>query len=159
MIFHGFYLSSRRSVPALKKQFVEFLLSCAPSYICEEFSCRLGVNIKLPMEKVRVNAMESEISLERMEERKWRPFSPLSDICDISLILDKFTCQINRLSGPPLCFRFANLPEMESFVALVDGYFRFSHRFYFNLCHGVTTPSLQVRPLVIGKNLRLQYLT
>ncbi|OQV21808.1 Tyrosine-protein kinase JAK3 [Hypsibius exemplaris] len=131
------------SIFLLKQQYVDFLVQCAPSYILEQFKPRLGINPNLPVESIRLNASSPAILLERLETAdQWKPWCRLQDICDISLMSDKVACQINRLSGPPLYVKFTRMTEVESFVALVDGYHRFSRRFHMNFCRELTNPSL-----------------
>lgn len=49
--------------------------------------------------------------------------------------------EINRLNGNPFSLKFDSINSMWSFVSLVDGYYRLSCKWTFNLCQ--TTPKLK----------------
>ncbi|XP_055337446.1 tyrosine-protein kinase JAK2-like [Paramacrobiotus metropolitanus] len=138
------YKNGPKSIFLLKKQFVWGLMEHSGHYVCEHFSCQLGVNPNLPVNKVRLNILDELITLERREGDKWIPYCRLTDICDINLIPEKIACHINRISGQPLCFRFSSTAALESFISLLDGYFRFTHKFYYDVCRALCNPSLQV---------------
>jgi hypothetical protein len=105
----------------------------------------LGINPALPLETIRVNPIENNIIVERLEGAdQWKIWCRLQDICDVALIAEKTACQINRLSGPPLYLKLTSMPEVESFVSLLDGYHRLSRRFYVNFCPQLINPSLLV---------------
>jgi len=52
------------------------------------------------------------------------------------------TVEISRKNGIPIVFKFKSLDVANSFVALLDGYYRLTEKWTFNLCKDVFTPSL-----------------
>ncbi|KFM64637.1 Tyrosine-protein kinase hopscotch, partial [Stegodyphus mimosarum] len=52
------------------------------------------------------------------------------------------TVEISRQNGVPQYLQFNGKPQMHSFVSLLDGYYRLTEKWTFNLCKDLTTPSL-----------------
>jgi len=52
------------------------------------------------------------------------------------------TVEISRKNGIPIGFKFKMLESANSFVSLLDGYYRLSEKWTFNLCKDLFTPSL-----------------
>lgn len=53
------------------------------------------------------------------------------------------TVEISRKVGFPFYLKFSSSNYMLSFVSLLDGYYRLSVKWTFNICKDVQTPSLQ----------------
>ncbi|XP_063222235.1 tyrosine-protein kinase hopscotch [Bacillus rossius redtenbacheri] len=76
------------------------------------------------------------------EKKEWLHLCSIEDLCFISVRNDS-TVEISRKNGIPSYLIFSSIPEMFTFVNLLDGYYRLMVKWTFNLCKDVSTPSLQ----------------
>lgn len=53
------------------------------------------------------------------------------------------TVEISRKNGIPFYLKFNQVAAMFSFISLLDGYYRLTCKWTFNICKEVPTPSLQ----------------
>lgn len=74
--------------------------------------------------------------------QKWFQICTFEDLGFISIRKDG-TVEISRKNGIPFYMKFNNVPAMYSFVSLLDGYYRLTCKWTFNICKDVQTPSLQ----------------
>lgn len=73
--------------------------------------------------------------------KEWHHICTIEDLCTISLKKD-LQIEISRKNGIPIYLAFKSLEEMYSFVSCLDGYYRLSTKWTFNLCRDCVTPSL-----------------
>lgn len=72
----------------------------------------------------------------------WHHLCTIEELCYISVRKDG-TVEISRKNGIPFSLKFNSIFAMLSFVSLLDGYYRLTCKWIFNLCKDVFTPSLQ----------------
>lgn len=73
--------------------------------------------------------------------------------------------QISRKNGIPIYLQFKSSESALSFISLLDGYYRLTEKWNFNLCEEIFTPSLQKLralkchgPIEYIQNIEFQYL-
>lgn len=67
----------------------------------------------------------------------------IEDICFVSLREDDKTTEISRQNGIPFYLKFNSKSAMHSFISVMDGYYRLTCKWTFNICKELYTPSLQ----------------
>ena len=72
--------------------------------------------------------------------KQWEHICKIDDLCFVSIRDD--TAEIARKNGIPVCFKFKTQEEVQSYVSHLDGYYRLSEKWTFNLCKDLPTPSL-----------------
>lgn len=73
---------------------------------------------------------------------QWEQISAIEDLCFISISQDG-TVQISRKNGIPTYLKFESFQIMQSFISLLDGYYRLMVKWTFNLCKEMLTPTLK----------------
>ncbi|XP_031329480.1 tyrosine-protein kinase hopscotch [Photinus pyralis] len=118
----------------------------APEYLAEEYKAVTDHNGALTSVIVRVSPFHTPQPGIRYcldsEREKWEHICGIDELCHISVRRDG-TVEISRKNGIPFYLNFHSLLHMFSFVSLLDGYYRLSCKWIFNLCKDMTTPSLQ----------------
>lgn len=74
--------------------------------------------------------------------KEWHHICSIEDLCTVAL-KKEVQIEISRKNGIPFYVGFKSLDVTYSFVSLLDGYYRLSTKWTFNLCRDVITPSLQ----------------
>ncbi|XP_018333328.1 tyrosine-protein kinase hopscotch [Agrilus planipennis] len=129
----------------VKSEYLKQLDNIAPEYLCEEYKALNDRDGSIYSVFVRVSPYHPtdpgiRICLESRKDQ-WEQICKIEDLCHISIRKDG-TVEISRKNGIPFYLQFA-LPLMYSFVSLLDGYYRLTCKWTFNLCKDVTTPSLK----------------
>ena len=73
---------------------------------------------------------------------EWTHFCSICEIGFISLDSKNKRVEISRTNGVPFAFTFKHDLQMKSFVSLLDGYYRLSVKWSFNICKDISSPSL-----------------
>nr|XP_022913814.1 tyrosine-protein kinase hopscotch [Onthophagus taurus] len=128
----------------VKEQYLKQLDRMVPEYLAEEYKVMMDdrESIIEVIIKTSQHAEEPGINYTSLSKNdKWHNICSLEDIAFIS-IRDN-TVELSRKNGIPIYLFFKKEPEMYSFVSYVDGYYRLSVKWTFNLCRNVITPSLE----------------
>ncbi|CAK9291363.1 unnamed protein product [Gordionus sp. m RMFG-2023] len=128
-----------------EEKYLETLLK-VPEYFLEKYECLLyGANKNIEQ--------KGTVYLEHTDERalKFKPdhaktscinLCNVSQLCFIT-INSVNSIEISRKNGIPLYLKFGSQLYLQSFVSLLDGYYRLSQKFTFNLCTDCYSPLLQ----------------
>uniref|UniRef100_T1IKG8 non-specific protein-tyrosine kinase n=1 Tax=Strigamia maritima TaxID=126957 RepID=T1IKG8_STRMM len=130
----------------VKEQYIQTILDLKPNYGCEEYCAFVdeegqSIPVNLQMDPFH----NTQPGLRRQMGNKkapWTHVCSIEELCFISMGKDR-TVEISRRNGVPQYFRFQKLGEMRSFVSLLDGYYRLTEKWTFNLCKELPTPSLR----------------
>lgn len=137
----------------VKEQYLQQFERMAPNYLYEEYKAimKQGVsNNKDSNSKEDSNPPVEVLVRINREEIKyyetindWKTLCTIEDLCLISIIQNNIV-QISRKNGVPSCLEFMEHTNemLMSFISLLDGYYRLSIKWTFNLCNDVTTPTL-----------------
>ncbi|CAL8096712.1 unnamed protein product [Orchesella dallaii] len=128
----------------IKEQYISHLEVIAPSYLAEEFHAMTFRRDEYPA-TVRVDPYHSEhpgVSMTYIGKTSWEHLCTIEDLCFVSMRED-CTAEISRKNGIPICFKFKSLEQVHSFVSLLDGYYRLTEKWTFNLCKDLPSPSLE----------------
>ncbi|XP_073999772.1 tyrosine-protein kinase hopscotch [Rhodnius prolixus] len=135
----------------VKQSYLEQFEEMAPNYMSEEFDAQIAEATALKTVLICVNPFHREfpgIQYIYRGKKEWHHLCSFEDLCCISLHKDEGTAEISRRTGIPLYITFASNNSMVSFVTLVDGYYRLSVKWTFNLCRDFLTPSLHTLHLL-----------
>ncbi|XP_065168066.1 tyrosine-protein kinase hopscotch-like [Atheta coriaria] len=118
----------------------------APNYPEEEYKAFIDHNGAIYNIYLRVSPFDvtNKGIKYRLESNKdeWNVICGTDEVCFISIRGDS-SIEISRLNGIPFYVKFNSIMKMRSFVSLVDGYYRLSCKWNFNICKEIVTPSLQ----------------
>ncbi|RZC37630.1 tyrosine-protein kinase hopscotch [Asbolus verrucosus] len=73
----------------------------------------------------------------------WHQICTIEELGFISIRDGDGTVEISRKNGIPFYLKFSSNYSMFSFISLLDGYYRLTCKWTFNICKDVPTPSLQ----------------
>jgi hypothetical protein len=106
----------------------------------DRFSSSRGNLVQVKVEYSTQNG----IQIKPIQDTKndWTKVCHISDIGFISLHSQNKTVEISRKSGVPFYFTFNHDLDMKSFVSLLDGYYRLTEKWSFNICKDISSPSL-----------------
>ncbi|CAN8005379.1 unnamed protein product [Ixodes hexagonus] len=77
-----------------------------------------------------------------MQNITWTHICSISDLCFVNMNLSNCTVEISRRNGIPQHVKFSSVSRMQSFLSLLDGYYRLMEKWTVNLCINLPTPSL-----------------
>lgn len=139
----------------IQKNFVEdFITYLSPNYWSESYSVMYDkkYNVKRPIlmdiiVQYRHHSDQDQPSgivgkNKDSKDSEWTHFCSICDIGFISLDSKNKTVEISRTNGVPFSFTFKHDLQMKSFVSLLDGYYRLSVKWSFNICKDISSPSL-----------------
>lgn len=151
----------------VKAEYLNQLEVMAPEYLTEEYKAVTDQNGSVSSIYVKVSPQHLadpsiKVSYESKKEvilsvhnlstktystyafsfQEWQEICSIQDLCFISIRKDG-TVEISRKNGIPYYLKFNSVPVMLSFVSLLDGYYRLSCKWTFNLCKDILTPSLR----------------
>ncbi|XP_014232207.1 tyrosine-protein kinase hopscotch [Trichogramma pretiosum] len=127
----------------VKEQYLNQFQNMAPNYLREEFRAimvRQGQSIIRVA--IRVNASEITYSSMDAPTPDWTTLCAIEELCFISMRLNH-TIEVSRKNGVPANLRFQSDSALRSFVSALDGYYRLTIKWTFNLCVDAITPSLE----------------
>ncbi|XP_033221595.1 tyrosine-protein kinase hopscotch isoform X2 [Belonocnema kinseyi] len=139
-IYNALAQLSGHDASFVKGEYLKQFGEMAPNYPCEEHKAlfQKGGDNSLTRVLLRVNA--DKIDYLDVDD-KWITLCTIEDLCTVS-ISSNFTVEISRRIGIPLYLKFNSSVLLLSFVSALDGYYRLTVTWTFNLCREVTTPSL-----------------
>ncbi|XP_072764255.1 tyrosine-protein kinase hopscotch [Anoplolepis gracilipes] len=128
----------------VKEQYLQQFESMAPNYLYEEYTASMEKNALDPSTKVLLRVNREEIKYCESSNDDWKTLCTIEDLCFISIDRNDNTVNIARKTGQPtiLTFKEHTKRMLISFVTVLDGYYRLSIKWTFNLCKEVITPSL-----------------
>lgn len=130
----------------VKMEYLKQLELMAPEYLAEEYKAVTDQDGAISNIYVKVSPFHEtqpgiRISFESKREQ-WQHICTIDELCYISIRKDG-TVEISRKNGIPFYLKFHSVSYMLSFVSVLDGYYRLTCKWIFNLCKDVYTPSLQ----------------
>ncbi|XP_054715541.1 tyrosine-protein kinase JAK2-like [Uloborus diversus] len=137
--------NSRQNAEFVKEKYLQELTELVPDYGSETYSVLVDDGGKVYEVSICVSPYHPVYPGLRMcvQRRKeaWTYICSIEDLCYISMRNDE-TVEISRQNGVPQYLKFHGKPQMHSFVSLLDGYYRLTEKWTFNLCKDLPTPSL-----------------
>ncbi|KAL1488030.1 hypothetical protein ABEB36_015403 [Hypothenemus hampei] len=131
----------------IKSEYLNQLDFIAPEYLAETYRATTDIEgrqsliiIKVPPPHVKDPHIKYCIE-SRRELKNWINLFTIEDLGDIAARSDG-TTEISRLNGIPVYLKFHSISSMWSFVSLLDGYYRLTCKWTFNLCPDLQSPSL-----------------
>ncbi|XP_070150583.1 tyrosine-protein kinase hopscotch [Polyergus mexicanus] len=126
----------------VKQQYLQQFENMAPNYLCEEYKAIMN-KVPNPPSEVLLRVNREELKYSETDIDDWKTLCAIEDLCFISIGEDN-TVEISRKNGIPSYLKFmGHTNEMlMSFVSVLDGYYRLSIKWTFNLCKNVVTPTL-----------------
>ncbi|XP_030744957.1 tyrosine-protein kinase JAK2 isoform X2 [Sitophilus oryzae] len=131
----------------VKAQYMTQLDIIAPDYLFESYKAVTDLDGQHPYSiTVQVAPFDKvEPGLKYCLESKknqWTLICSIEDLGFISIRNDG-AIEISRKNGIPFYLKFQSMEKMYSFISLVDGYYRLTCKWTFNVCREVSTPSLK----------------
>ncbi|KAF7995940.1 hypothetical protein HCN44_007047 [Aphidius gifuensis] len=144
------------SVSFVTEEYLNQFKSMAPNYPYEEYNAILDKGLPKPQNiKLRINSEElcyieigkqkndkTNDNINKKDDDKWYKLCTIEELCFISIRKD-CTVEISKKNGIPSYLKFPSNSSLLSFVSALDGYYRLSIKWTFNLCRDVVTPSLE----------------
>ncbi|KAK6642747.1 hypothetical protein RUM43_004249 [Polyplax serrata] len=130
----------------VKEEYLNLFDKIAPNYLSEKYNAQMDECGCVKLITIHVNPFAKEepgIKFLCDGKEEWQYLCSVDELCYISVRNDG-TVEICRKNGIPSYFRFTSTLVMYSFVSLLDGYYRFSCKWTFNLCRDVFSPSLKM---------------
>ncbi|KAF2897768.1 hypothetical protein ILUMI_08399 [Ignelater luminosus] len=138
---------SGHSACYVKMEYLKQLEIMAPEYLAEEYKALADRDGSVCSSLVKVTPYHpTEPGIRICYESKredWHHLCTIEELCYVSIRKDSGTVEISRKNGIPFSLKFNSVLAMLSFVGLLDGYYRLTCKWIFNLCKDVFTPSLQ----------------
>ncbi|XP_023023371.1 tyrosine-protein kinase hopscotch isoform X3 [Leptinotarsa decemlineata] len=130
----------------VKAEYIRQLEIIAPEYLSESFKAVIDqdgsiCNIIINVTPCQNAEPEVRYCLESKKDQ-WFLICSIEDLGFISIRNDG-TIEISRKNGIPFYLKFNSYIVMLSFISLLDGYYRMTCKWTFNICKEVYTPSLQ----------------
>ncbi|XP_044747142.1 tyrosine-protein kinase hopscotch [Coccinella septempunctata] len=144
---------TRHDAGFVKDEYLNQLNILAPDYLSETYKAAteqdgsvLNILVKISppnscLESDGTNLAVLKYCIENKKE-KWQLIGTIEDMAYVSIRIDG-TVEISRTNGIPFYLKFNSLPVMWSFISHLDGYYRLSCKWTFNICKDAPTPSLQ----------------
>ncbi|XP_015930975.1 tyrosine-protein kinase JAK2 [Parasteatoda tepidariorum] len=150
--------NSRQNSEFVKEKYLEQMLDLVPDYGSEVYSVRIDEGGRVHEVDVVVNPFHPIFPGLRIKipGRKdgWSHVCSVEDLCYISIreekrklknekriVIDHFV-EISRKTGIPHYFQFETVPQLRSFVSVLDGYYRLMEKWTYNLCADLPSPAL-----------------
>lgn len=131
----------------VKAEYLKQVETMAPEYLSEEYKAFTDLDGIVSALIVKVSPhMRTAPGIKYCHESKrdnyWIHICTFDELGFVSIRKDG-TVEISRKNGIPFYLKFLSLPSMFSFVSLLDGYYRLSYKWTFNICKETPAPSLQ----------------
>ncbi|CAL1263363.1 unnamed protein product [Larinioides sclopetarius] len=140
-------VNAKNNSEFVKENYLQGLTELVPDYGTETYTVLIekAENGKLFEVELVVNPYHPDYPGLRMRLKKckgeWTHICDIENLCYISMRSDE-TVEISRQNGVPQYIQFSDTAQRHSFVSLLDGYYRLSEKWTFNLCKDLPTPSL-----------------
>ncbi|XP_025075484.1 tyrosine-protein kinase hopscotch [Pogonomyrmex barbatus] len=129
----------------VKEQYLKQFERMAPNYPYEEYTAIMDKDLSNIKIKVLLRITIEQIRYCEIDIGTWKTVCTIADISTLSIGKNN-TVLIGRRTGIPFCILFDTKALLLSFVSALDGYYRLSIKWNFNLCSGdpsTITPSLE----------------
>ncbi|CAH1103307.1 unnamed protein product [Psylliodes chrysocephalus] len=130
----------------VKTEYLKQLESIAPEYLIENYKACVDQEGSIYNIYLKVNPYHStEPGIRYCIDPKkgdWQLICSIEDVVFVSIRADN-TTEISRKTGIPFYLKFDFADTLRSFISLLDGYYRLTCKWTFNICKDVYTPSLQ----------------
>jgi Janus kinase 2 len=138
---------SKLEAKYVKTEYLKQLDNIAPEYLSEVYKAVTEEDGSICSVFVKVASVvnvETDIKY-CLESKKdvWHQICTIKELGFISIRDDDGTVEISRKNGIPFYLKFNSVLTMFSFISLLDGYYRLTCKWIFNICKDVPTPSLQ----------------
>ncbi|KAJ8678849.1 hypothetical protein QAD02_014636 [Eretmocerus hayati] len=143
-IYNALARLSGHDATFVKEQYLNQFETMAPNYLCEEYKALMDRALPNPPVRVLMRINVTDIKYCHLDESNsnWRSLCAIEDLCFVSVRQDN-TVEVSRKNGIPSYLKFNNNLLLMSFVSALDGYYRLSIKWTFNLCGDAVTPSLE----------------
>ncbi|VEN64270.1 unnamed protein product [Callosobruchus maculatus] len=130
----------------VKEEYIRQLEIIAPEYLSEVYKAVMDDNGAISSVYIKVSPYHPvepgiKYCLESKKEQ-WTLKCTIEELGFISIRNDS-TTEISRKNGIPFYLKFSSMSTMYSFISLLDGYYRLTCKWIFNICREVYTPSLK----------------
>nr|CAI5847138.1 unnamed protein product [Callosobruchus analis] len=130
----------------VKEEYIRQLEIIAPEYLSEVYKAVMDDNGAISSVYIKVSPYHPvepgiKYCLESKKEQ-WILKCTIEELGFISIRNDS-TTEISRKNGIPFYLKFSSMSTMYSFISLLDGYYRLTCKWIFNICREVYTPSLK----------------
>ncbi|CAG9764694.1 unnamed protein product [Ceutorhynchus assimilis] len=137
---------SRLDASFVKAQYINQLDLIAPEYLSETYKAMTDLDGTLATIVIKISPPHIKdpgirYCLEAKKDQ-WTLMCTIEELGFISIRNDG-AIEISRLNGIPINLKFHSISVMWSFITLLDGYYRLTCKWTFNLCHDLETPSLR----------------
>ncbi|KAL1130072.1 hypothetical protein AAG570_013015 [Ranatra chinensis] len=129
----------------VKEAYIGEMEVIAPNYMTEEYEAEVEEADETKIAMIRVNPFHKEIpgvQYQYVGKSEWNHICTIEDLCYVSLRSDG-SIELSRKNGIPVYLKLNSINSMISLVSLLDGYYRLSVKWTFNICKDLTTPSLE----------------
>ncbi|XP_014484244.1 PREDICTED: tyrosine-protein kinase hopscotch [Dinoponera quadriceps] len=125
----------------VKEEYLKQFECMAPNYPYEEYKAFMDKLGPDPPAKILLRVKIEEVKFYDTDSREWNTLCAIEDLCFIS-IGQSNNVEVSRKNGIPTYLTFDDNAHLMSFVSALDGYYRLSVKWTFNLCSSVITPTL-----------------
>ncbi|CAG0891134.1 unnamed protein product [Darwinula stevensoni] len=128
----------------VKEIYLKELMHLSPGYFTETYDAFMeidGEEVSVKLKICHVDQSQPGVKYLQSKKSQWRHICEIEELCYVSVKAD-FTLELSRTIGTPSYLRFNSDNEMRSFISCIDGYYRLSRKFIFNLCREMPTPAL-----------------
>ncbi|KAF7271454.1 hypothetical protein GWI33_015675 [Rhynchophorus ferrugineus] len=143
----GMLQNSQLDAPYVKAEYIRQLDLIAPEYLSESYKAVTDLDgqhpyaITVKLSPFLANEPGLKYCLESKKDT-WILICTIEDLGFIAIRKDG-AIEISRKNGIPFYLKFPSIDNMYSFISLMDGYYRLTCKWTFNLCREVSTPSLK----------------
>lgn len=141
---------TRHDVWFVKEEYLKQLNIISPEYLAESYKAVtdhdgsvFSILLKIIPGNDNLNSGIPELKycFENKSE-DWILIGTIEELAFVSVRIDG-TVEMFRTNGVPFYLKFNSLPVMWSFISHLDGYYRLTCKWTFNICKDAPTPSLQ----------------
>lgn len=129
----------------VKAEYLKQLEMMVPEYLAEEFKAVIDEEGSTSSITIRVSPFHpTEPGIKYCYESKRENFIQICTFEELGFVSIRKdgTVEISRKNGIPFYLKFSSIITMYAFVSLLDGYYRLTCKWTFNICKDVQTPSL-----------------
>lgn len=118
-----------------------------PDYHAEYYGASLDISSRQVMHIVlKFDPLTHTLMVRRQHAKdipqNWERMCSIEELCFISIQSNSLSIQIARKNGVPQSLTFPTQASLNSFVSLLDGYYRLSEKWFFSVCRDISSPLL-----------------
>ncbi|XP_066903761.1 tyrosine-protein kinase hopscotch isoform X2 [Halyomorpha halys] len=137
--------SEKRDLYVIKQMYLQQFEEMVPNYMIESYKAKMdegGIEKDITVMIHPFHKQLPGVQFQYTGKDEWNHLCSFEDLCCISLHPDG-KAEISRKTGIPIYIRMNN-NSLVSFITLLDGYYRLSVKWTFNLCKDFITPTLHL---------------